>query len=96
MADDLKQLIEEKTEETKRHFDVAAERLEHKIDTVAEGVEVNTEQLKLLESVPDKLDKIETRLDVIETTLESVNLPVLKQKFIALEKRVAVLESKER
>ncbi|MEK7542357.1 MAG: hypothetical protein AAB524_01510 [Patescibacteria group bacterium] len=76
MADDLKQLISKKADETKRHFDVVAERIEHKIDILVEGFEVHTEQLKRLEGVPDKLDKIDARLDVIETTFESVKLPV--------------------
>ena len=46
--------------------------------------------------IETKVENIDARLAVIETTLESVNLPMLKQKFIALEKRVAVLESKEK
>ena len=96
MADDLKQFIEEKAEETKRHFDVVAEGLGSKIDQIAEGVTENTRRLERLEGMPDKLEKMDDRLAAIETTLESVNLPMFKQKFIALEKRVAQLETKER
>ena len=80
----------------KREFGVILESIDSNVKHIVEVVDTHTRQLKLLEGVPDKLEKIEARLDVIETTLESVNLPVLKQKFISLEKRVAVLESKER
>jgi len=105
MADDIEKFIEEegkktrdhfneRTEETKRYFDVVAERLEGEIKQVAEGVATNTRQLERLADVPDKLEKIDGHLDVIETTLVAVNLPVLKQKITALEKRVEILEAK--
>ena len=38
MDDDLKKLIESTAAETRRHFDVVAERLSSKIDVVADGV----------------------------------------------------------
>lgn len=85
MADNIKKLFEEKTEETKRHFDVVAERIEHKIDILVEGFEVHTEQLNRLQEVPAKLDKIDDRLLAIETARESVNLP-----------EVTILENKGR
>lgn len=99
MAEDLKQFIEEKAEETQRHFDVVAERIEGKIDTLVEGFELHTQQLDRmetkLEKVESKLENVDARLATIEITLEAVNLPMLKEKFIALEKRVAALEAKQ-
>ena len=95
MADDLKKRIKNTPKGT-REFGVILESIDSNVKYIVEVVDTHTRQLKLLEGVPDKLEKIEARLDVIETTLESVNLPVLKQKVFALEKRVAVLESKER
>ena len=62
MTDDIKKFVEEKTEGTKRHFDVV----------------------------------IDMRLAALETTLEAVNLPMVKQKVIGLEKRVEILGSKLR
>lgn len=69
MAEDIKTIIQESTEETKRHFDVVAEDLSAKIQTVAEGVDTNSQHLERLESVPRQLEKIEGRLDSIETNL---------------------------
>lgn len=38
MDEELKKLIESTAAETRRHFEVVAERLESKIDIVSEGV----------------------------------------------------------
>lgn len=95
MAGDLKGKIKDIPKKS-REFGVILESIDSNVKYIVEVVDTHTEQLKRLEGVPDRLDRIEARLDVIETTLESVNLPMLKQKFIALEKRVTILESKRR
>lgn len=94
MAGDLKKRIKDVPKKS-REFGVILENIDSNVKHIVEVVDTHTEQLKRLEGVPDKLEKIESRLDVIETTLESVNLPMWKQKFIALEKRVSTLESKQ-
>lgn len=50
MDEDLKKLIETTSAETRRHFDVVAERLESKIDVVAEGVVACTERIDRFEA----------------------------------------------
>jgi len=50
MDEELKKLIENTATETRRHFDVVAERLESKIDTVAEGVVAANQRLDRLEA----------------------------------------------
>ena len=95
MADDLKKRIKDAPKKN-REFNVLLESIDSNVKHIVEAVDTHTEQLKRLEGVPDKLEKMDARLAAIETTLESVNLPMFKQKFIALEKRVAQLEAKEK
>lgn len=83
MADDLK-------------IGVVLESIDSNVKHIVEVVDTHTEQLKLLEGVPDKLDKIDVRLDAIETTLESANIVDLKEQVADIQGRVAVLESKEK
>ena len=77
MADDLKKRIKDAPKKN-REFNVLLESIDSNVKHIVEAVDTHTEQLKRLEGVPDKLDRIEGRLDVIETTLESVNLPMFK------------------
>jgi len=109
MAEDIKKIIEETTKETRRHFDekteevkshmdVVAEGLREDIKGVAEGVEVNTQRLERLESLPDIADHIKDDIEVIKATLDIMKND-LKQKvdrdeFAALEQRVNKLEAK--
>lgn len=99
MADDLKKRIKNTPKEG-RQFGVVLESIDSNVKHIVEAVDTHTKQIGELQKqtgrIETRLEKMDTRLSVIETTLESVNLPVLKQKFISLEKRVAVLESKER
>jgi chaperonin cofactor prefoldin len=55
MDEDLRKLIESTAAETRRHFDVVSERLESKIDTVAEGVVAGNERTARLETKVDRL-----------------------------------------
>jgi DNA-binding ferritin-like protein len=91
----IKRILEEYKKETKRHFDVVAEKIEDKIALVAEQVAANTEKLKEHDK---RFDKIEDTLEVIKLDIEFIKNE-LKQKvsrdeFAALEKRVSLLEAK--
>jgi len=46
MDDDLKKLIESTAVETRRHFDVVAERLETKMDALASDLQARVERLE--------------------------------------------------
>lgn len=50
MDAELKKLIEDSATETRRHFVVVAERLESKIETIAEGVVVANQRIHRLEA----------------------------------------------
>ena len=102
MTDDIKKIIkeegektrkhfDEKSDEIRNHFDVAAENLEHKLGNVSEQVAGNAVNIT---KIQETLMRHGERLESIETTLAAVNLPVLRQKFEALEKRVTMLEAK--
>jgi len=99
MADSIKKRIKS-VPKGPREFGVILESIDSNVKHIVEVVDTHTKQITDLQKqtgrIETRVENIDTRLAVIETTLESVNLPVLKQKFIALEKRVAVLESKER
>jgi len=83
MAEDIKQILNEYKEETNRHFDVVAEKLEDKIQVMAEQVAGNTETLEII-----KLD--------IETIKNDLKQKVSREEFVILEKRVGMLEAKSR
>ncbi|OGZ20336.1 MAG: hypothetical protein A2654_00250 [Candidatus Nealsonbacteria bacterium RIFCSPHIGHO2_01_FULL_43_31] len=83
MAEDIKQILNEYKEETNRHFDVVAEKLEDKIQVIAEQVSGNTETLEII-----KLD--------IETIKNDLKQKVSREEFVILEKRVGMLEAKSK
>ena len=82
------------TPKKKGELGVVLESIDSNVQHIVEAVDTHTIQLELLAGVPDKLDKMDDRLAAMETILESVNLPVLKQKIAALEKRMAAVEAK--
>ena len=81
MAEDIKQVLNDYKEETKRHFDVVAEDLKGEIRVVAEQVGANTETLEII-----KLD-----LEFIKHELKQ---KIARDEFASLEKRVSLLEGK--
>ena len=81
--EDIKTILEEYKNETNRHFDVVAERLEDKIAVVSEQVAANTETLEVI-----KLD-----IEVIKNDLKQ---KVSRDEFVILEKRVSLLEAKQK
>ncbi len=93
--DEVIKHFDEKTKETKRHFDVSAEGLSSQIKTVAEQVASNTEKL---EEHDQRFDKIDETLEVIKLDIEFIKSGLKKkvdyEEFAALEKRLSVLESK--
>jgi archaellum component FlaC len=100
MEENLKQF----KDEICRHFDVVSERVENKIGIVSEQVAANTEQIT---SIQEKLKEHDERFGKIEDTLEVIKLDIefikneLKQKvsrdeFVILEKRVSMLEAKQK
>ena len=104
MAEDIKKILEDYKEETKRHFDVVAEDLKSKMQTISKQGAANTEKL---EEHDQRFEKIENKLGRIEDTLEIIKLDIefikneLKQKvsrdeFAALERRVSILEAKQK
>jgi peptidoglycan hydrolase CwlO-like protein len=77
------------------HFDVVAEDIKDKIGTISEQVATNTEKL---EEHDKRFDKIDNDLATIKLDIEFIKNE-LKQKvsrdeFVALEKRVSMMEIK--
>ncbi len=70
-------------DEVIRHFDVVAEDLKGQIKIVAEQVTANTETLDII-----KLD-----IEIIKNDLKQ---KVSRDEFVILEKRVSMLETKQR
>jgi len=66
-----------------RHFDVVSERLESKIGVVSEQVAANSETLEVI-----KLD--------IEFIKNELKQKVSRDEFVALERRVSMLEAKQK
>ena len=93
--ENIKNILEDYKEETKRHFDVVAERLEDKIGVVAEQVAANTEDITVIKN---DIHKIKDDVELIKLDIEFIKNE-LKQKvgrdeFTVLEKRVSMLEAK--
>ena len=100
MPEEIRKILDEYKDDTKRHFDVVAERLEDKIAGVSEQVATNTEKItsiqKKLEEHDKKFEKVEDTLEVIKLDIEFIKND-LKQKvsrdeFATLEKRVSMME----
>ena len=104
MAEDIKQILNEYKEETNRHFDVVAEDIKSKIETVSEQVAINTEQITSLQEdvkiVKDDMGKVKDDVEVIKLDIEVIKndlkQKVSREEFVILEKRVGMLEAKSR
>jgi chromosome segregation ATPase len=87
----IKRILEEYKKETKRHFDVVAEKIEDKIALLAEQVAANTEKLKEHDL---KLDNISEKLKEHDLKFENI-LEKLKehdQKLKEHDKRFDKIE----
>lgn len=85
-----------------RHFDVVAEDIKGKIETVSEQVATNTEKITVLQEdvsiLKEDMTQVKDTLEVIKLDIEFIKNE-LKQKvsrdeFAVLEKRVSMLEAK--
>ena len=103
MDDEIKKLIEASTaenrqlfQETRRHFDVVGERLEHKIALVAEGVVAANERIDRLSNRVDEIDaKFEGKIDSLAADMarEFDNTrSMIKFSHHELDRRVRTLE----
>lgn len=101
MVQEIKEILNEYKEETKRHFDVVTEGIKDEIKLVAEGVSGNDQKIT---SIRTKLLEHDQRFENIEGDLQIIKLDVsfikneLKQKvnrdeFAVLEKRVGLIEA---
>ena len=95
MPEEIKQILDDYKEETKRHFDVVAEGIKEEIKTVSEQVATNTEQITVLQGdmnqVKDDIEVIKLDIEVIKNDLKQ---KVSRDEFVILEKRVSLLEGK--
>lgn len=97
MADDIRKILDEYKDETKRHFDVVAERVENKIGIVSEQVAANSEDIAVLKTdvhqIKDDVEIIKLDIEIIKNDLKQ---KVSREEFVILEKRVSMLEAKQR
>jgi chromosome segregation ATPase len=103
----IKRILEEYKKDTKRHFDVIAEKIEDKIALLAEQVGVNTEKLKehdlKLDSISEKLKEQDLKFESISEKLKEHDqrfcaieekLKEHDKRFIGIDKRFVTIEGK--
>ena len=73
-------------EETRRYFDTVAERLENKIEIVAEGLQHVDQRVGRTEM---RLDRLETKVDALDTKVDE-----LDRKVNALDTKVDGIDRK--
>jgi chromosome segregation ATPase len=90
----IKRILEEYKKETKRHFDVVAEKIEDKIALLAEEVAANTEKLKehdlKLDSISEKLKEHDLKFENILEKLKEHDQKLKEhdQRFITIERKL--------
>ncbi len=102
--EEIKKILREYADETKRHFDVVIEGAKGEIKIVAEQVAANTEKLEehdqRFDAIDQRFDKIEDTLEVIKGDISLIKneltQKVSRDEFIVLEKRLSLLETKVR
>lgn len=85
MDEDLKRLVEKNAAETRQHFDVVAERLEKKIELLAEG----------LLHVDEKISRVDGKVDTIEEKMRlgfADTQAMIKFSHAELDRRLRSLE----
>jgi len=92
MDEDLRKLIEDTAAETRRHFEVVAERLESKIDTVAEGVITVNQRVDRLDAKVDRLDDKVDRLAADVAAQFNDTRSMIKFSHHELDRRLRSLE----
>ena len=106
MADDIKKLIEESGEKTRKEIGtlrqdinevgVLVEAVQSDVKHIAETVDIHTKQLERLEPMEETLEEVKADVDAMKITLEAVNLMDLKQQVANLQKRMTAVEAKAR
>jgi len=104
MAEEIRKILDEYKDDTKRHFDVVAEDLKEDIKTVSEQVTDNTERITTLQEdvkiVKEDLGQVRDDIEVIKLDLEVIKndlkQKVSREEFVILEKRVSILEAKQK
>ena len=95
MAEEIKKILEDYKDETKRHFDVVAEDLKGEIKTVTEVVSLNAQKIgnlqKNVSEIKDDIGIIKVDIEFIKNELKQ---KVSRDEFVVLEKRVSMLEAK--
>ncbi|MDD5433271.1 MAG: hypothetical protein PHE77_01260 [Candidatus Pacebacteria bacterium] len=90
--EETKEYVEEKSIETRRHFDVVAESLQQEIHQVAEGVITNTRQINVIQKditgIKDKVEEIDVRLVGVEDKVDG-----LETRFDGLEKDMKIVKT---
>ncbi len=100
MDDELRKLIESTAAETRRHFEVVGERLESKIELVAEGVITANERITRLDiKVDDLATELANEFDNVRSMIKFSHheldrrLRTLEELVSDLQARVERLES---
>ena len=98
MADDIKKLIEESGEKTRKEIGalrkdiqdvgVLVEDVQSDVKHIAAAVDIHTNQLDQLAGLPDAIAEMKDDIEVIKVSV------TLKHQFTNLENRVAQLEAK--
>src|SRR5688572_12529365 len=93
MDEELKNLIESTAVETRRQFEVVAERLETKIEIVAEGVLACNERIERLASdIADEFNDVRSMIKFSHHELDG-RVRTLERTVSDLQARVERLES---
>ena len=92
---DIEKSVGESEERVRRHFDVAKEDFEHKLQLVAEAVFGIQEQLiAIKEMVAKNTEDIQIMKMDIQFIKQELKHKVDRDEFEALEKRMGILEAK--
>jgi chromosome segregation ATPase len=85
MAEDTIKILKEFKDETIRHFDVVTERMEGKIQILAEQIAANTEKL---EEHDQRFDQIDQRFEKIDQRFEKID-----QRFEKIEDDLTIIKT---
>ena len=102
--EDIKGILKEQTEEIERHIDVLKEDFDQKLGLVAESVSGIQEQLIAIKEMVVKntedLEIMKGDMMVVKSDTQTIKQGLKRkvdlEEFETLERRVAVLESKNR
>ena len=104
MAEDIKKIIKDTAQETAKEVEgrlgVLIEAVQSDVKHVVEAVDTHTKQIAQLQndvgSLKKDMTQVKDDVTAVKVTLESANLLDSRQQFADLQKRVVVLESKEK